>query len=127
MGAAVQTHDVEAPDSSVSIRMNSLRFHVWGGDSISSGEELLPTSTSHALEGGLFMATNNPGKITKIRELFNDDWLPGEDSWIYEEIKEKPGFTRDPIECASAIKARDNILAMVFATTLFGKYASHPH
>jgi len=30
---------------------------------------------------------------------------------VHEQIKEKAVFTRDPIDCESAIKARDNTLA----------------
>jgi len=48
------------------------------------------------------MATNNSEKIKNLRIIFSVDWVPGEDSWVQEKIKEKSVFTRDPIECESA-------------------------
>jgi len=103
---------------------------MFGGDSISAGEKCPPTWNSlfDFWGGDLWPQTcvQNSGKIEKLRELLRVDWIPGEDSWVHEQIKTKAVFTRDPIECESAIEARDTILARFSPTTLSGRYSSNP-
>jgi len=65
----------------------------------------------------------NSGKVKKLRERLSFEWIPDEDSWVHERIKEKAVFTRDSIECESAITSRDNIFARFSTTTLSGRYA----
>jgi len=63
---------------------------MFGGDSISAGEEFPPPSNSlFEFEGGDSWPQTcvlNSGKMKKLRQLPSFDWIPGEDSWVHEKI-----------------------------------------
>jgi len=103
---------------------------LFGGNSISAGEIFTPPSNP-LFDFGVGDSwpqtfVQNFGKTQRLRELLSVDWIRGEDSWLLEQIKEKSVLTRDPFECESAIKAKDNILSIFSITTLSGRYASNP-